>query len=415
MGVNNKVAIASAKLSNYYNKQEVDEIIANLDIPESDLSEYATKEYVNNIVIGGDIDLSDYATKTYVDAINESKANISHIHEQYSLTTHIHNEYVTQEELAAKNYLTEHQDISHLANKSDIPSVKGFATEAWVEKQLENVNVDFTGYATEPWVLEQIDAIPKVDLSEYATKIYVDNLAAGGQIDLSTYATKTYVDAICESKADKSHSHNQYALSTHTHDDILMQYAGLSQSVDNIRKTVYDEQLRAEGAEQAITDMLMQETIGRQEADTELLEEINNKINSIDVYTKEEVDYITGGKRVVYLTCDDFNVLPDEDRVLEDVVYILTDMEDVFASKEYVDNKDDILQANIDAIIVDINNKANAADVYTKEEIDIRTQATDNVLIELEAALDSIIEEAEPAPSEPVEPDPDKPNEGGDN
>ena len=60
-----------------------------------------------------------------------TKADINHTHEEY---------------------LTEHQDISHLASKEEIPSIKGLATEEYVNNQIDNID------------------IPKVDLSNCATK-----------------------------------------------------------------------------------------------------------------------------------------------------------------------------------------------------------------------------------------------------
>lgn len=64
--------------------------------------------------------------------------------------TNVGGDYVTEEELEAKGYLTEHQDISHLAtkeelfskdyndltNKPEIPSIEGLATNT----QIEDIN-----------------------------------------------------------------------------------------------------------------------------------------------------------------------------------------------------------------------------------------------------------------------------------
>lgn len=75
---------------------------------------YATQAFVTNKIAeaqlsgGGDegsIDLSGYATKDELDA----KANVNHNHDtRYALKNHTHNEY-----------LTEHQDVSHLQTKTD--------------------------------------------------------------------------------------------------------------------------------------------------------------------------------------------------------------------------------------------------------------------------------------------------------
>ena len=75
---------------------------------------YATQAFVTNKIAeaqlsgggdGGSIDLSGYATKDELDA----KANANHNHDtRYALKNHTHNEY-----------LTEHQDVSHLQTKTD--------------------------------------------------------------------------------------------------------------------------------------------------------------------------------------------------------------------------------------------------------------------------------------------------------
>ena len=78
----------------------------------------ATEAFVTNAIAnaqldGGEVDLSGYAT---VDALN-LKADLTHTHDQY--LTEVPDEYVTETELTAKGYLTEHQDISGLQPKTD--------------------------------------------------------------------------------------------------------------------------------------------------------------------------------------------------------------------------------------------------------------------------------------------------------
>lgn len=117
-------------------EQYVDNSIKNVKV---DLTGYATETYVNNAIAnaqlsGGDtnVDLSGYATKDDL----KGYAVKEHTHNEY-LTEHqdlsdyalkseiptdylssIPEEYVTETELSAKGYLTEHQDISELVNKS---------------------------------------------------------------------------------------------------------------------------------------------------------------------------------------------------------------------------------------------------------------------------------------------------------
>ena len=87
----------------------------------------ATEAFVTNAIAnaqldGKEVDLSGYAT---IDAL-KLKADLTHTHDQY--LTKVPDEYITETELNAKGYLTEHQDISNLALKSEIPDVSSFIT-----------------------------------------------------------------------------------------------------------------------------------------------------------------------------------------------------------------------------------------------------------------------------------------------
>ena len=55
-----------------------------------------------------------------------------------------------------QGYLTEHQDLSSYALKSEIPSLEGYATEEWVNNQLTNytTNSDFTSLQNRVVTLE---------------------------------------------------------------------------------------------------------------------------------------------------------------------------------------------------------------------------------------------------------------------
>ena len=56
-----------------------------------------------------------------------------------------------------QGFLTEHQDLSGYALKSEIPSLDGYATQSWVTEQgylTEHQSLD--GYATEEWVNNQL-------------------------------------------------------------------------------------------------------------------------------------------------------------------------------------------------------------------------------------------------------------------
>lgn len=92
----------------YATETFVNEAIAGIDVPEAvDLTGYATETFVTNKIAEAQlnveddpIDLSGYATKDDIK----------------NFITEVPSEYVTETELAAKKYLTEHQDISGKAD-----------------------------------------------------------------------------------------------------------------------------------------------------------------------------------------------------------------------------------------------------------------------------------------------------------
>ena len=101
-------------------------------------------------------------------------------------------------------YLTEHQDLSDYALKSELPSTEGLATESYVlaeiaKAQLEESEVDLSSYATKDELREAIESIehPTTDFTGYATEDFVNEAIAGieiPEVDLSEYAkTKTVV------------------------------------------------------------------------------------------------------------------------------------------------------------------------------------------------------------------------------
>lgn len=128
--------------------EEADKIPTKTSELEND-SGFVNEEYVNNKIAeaelgSGDIDLSEYAKKI------EVPTKVSQLENDSGFIKSIPSEYVTETELNNKGYLTEHQDlssyakktdipdVSNFAKKSDIPSINGLATEEYVNTAIQN-------------------------------------------------------------------------------------------------------------------------------------------------------------------------------------------------------------------------------------------------------------------------------------
>ena len=158
-------AVSSIDLSGYALKGEIpslDGYAKTTDIPS--VEGLATKSYVDEniakVATSGDIDLSNYVTKDTVytkeqtDALIPSvPSKVSQLENDSNYLSSIPEEYVTETELSAKGYLTDHQDLSAYALKTEIPTVPSL-----------------DGYATTEYVNNAVSNIPTTDLSNYYTK-----------------------------------------------------------------------------------------------------------------------------------------------------------------------------------------------------------------------------------------------------
>lgn len=191
----NGISTGDIDLSDYVTKAELQAKLDALDI-NIDLSPYATKEELTQAI--NSIDLSSYATKSEIPSLDgyakltDLPTKVSQLENDNNYLTSVPEEYVTETELNAKGYLTEHQDLSDYALKTEIPSLDGLATTEYVDNAIANVpsggggNVDLSNYytkeetnalipsteglATEEYVSTAINSIPATDLSNYYTK-----------------------------------------------------------------------------------------------------------------------------------------------------------------------------------------------------------------------------------------------------
>lgn len=116
---------------------------AKLEGEEVDLSGYATEDYVDTAIQNAqladkDIDLTNYYTKQETEAL---------IPDTSSFLKEVPDEYVTESELTAKGYLTEHQSLAGLATTLEVEThAKDSAAHVTSEeKQQWNAKSNFSG------------------------------------------------------------------------------------------------------------------------------------------------------------------------------------------------------------------------------------------------------------------------------
>ncbi len=213
---------ARTKPADYvYTETEIknyDELKERIDeIEKNGFSEEVVAEAVDNYFEKNPIEVTGYATEEYVDkaieAIPEPEkvdltpyAKKEDIPDISDFISKIPEEYITETELNAKGYLTEHQDLTNYAKLSDIPTRVG---------QLSNDR----GYITQHQDISHLATIGQVQKVEEKIPTKTSDLTNDRGFltehqDLS-------------GKADKEHTHSSYALKEHSHSEYLTEHQSL--------------------------------------------------------------------------------------------------------------------------------------------------------------------------------------------
>lgn len=181
------------ELKDYYTKGEVDtaikEAVDNIetDVPDVDLTGYATEKYVDDKIADIDIpetDLSDYynkgatdtAIKAAVDAIVHPKTDLSNYYTREETNNQINNKIAEIPKTDLSGYYTKGETNTAIKNAVDA---------------IEHPTTDLSNYynkqETDKQIKDKVDAIeiPETDLSNYYTKGQTETLVAEaiGQIE----------------------------------------------------------------------------------------------------------------------------------------------------------------------------------------------------------------------------------------
>ena len=176
------INIPETDLSDYYtkgevyNKNEVNELIDGVNAGDVDLTNYYTKQEVDDKIPS----LSGYATEQWVEEKNylteqqslEDYAKKSDIPDVSEFIKEIPSEYITEEELNGKGYLTSIPD-TYVTDGELSTAISDKVSQTALNEAIEGVEnkiPSLDGYATEQWVENKKYLTEHQDLTEYAKK-----------------------------------------------------------------------------------------------------------------------------------------------------------------------------------------------------------------------------------------------------
>ena len=188
-------------LSNYTTTEDVKKAIEEIDFPETDLTGYATEEFVNDAI--GKIefpetDLTDYATKENVSEAVREHATKKDIH----ITQAERDSWFDGEYGSLKNAPSISEDEEDNYTIADKNGLVAFKVDSEGKTHTAALAINGEDATTKQYVdsaikqaVDNID-IPEVDLSNHATKQYVDEAIDNIEFpvtDLTGYATEQFV------------------------------------------------------------------------------------------------------------------------------------------------------------------------------------------------------------------------------
>ena len=209
-----------------YNDTDLRNRVINLENkPPLDTSEFVTNQAlesrgyikdVSNLVTKEELESKNYLTTPYNDIplkerveVLENKVDKDTVYNDSELRERVTNlenkpnvdlsNYVTNEQLENKHYLTEHQQITHLATTSDLEALKNIAvSKSELSKKLDTTEfntfkdsvVTKTELAEKGYISDLSNYVTKEELHE-ATEIDYSNIVTTDELEAKHYVTET--------------------------------------------------------------------------------------------------------------------------------------------------------------------------------------------------------------------------------
>ena len=208
----------STDLNDYYDKNDIDSIINNKANKVhkhtlSDISDYIAPKIPTKVselendskfITEDDIDLSNYYTKEEVDDLINNSGDVT-----IPITPIVLDDSVTENSSngvkSSGIYAFVKDEISKIEHpEQNTPNLEGYATEKYVQDEIAKI---------------EIPEVPSLD--GYATKEYVSNEISNLDIpNLEGYATQEWVEEQSFLKELPSHTHDEYLTENDIHDSV---------------------------------------------------------------------------------------------------------------------------------------------------------------------------------------------------
>ena len=352
-----------------YDDSEVKQRLTTLENkPTIDTSHFVTDETLETK--GYIKDVSNLATKEELEAVRGSQPSIDNL--------------VTKDELASKNYLTEHQDTSNFALKSEIPQQYNDTEVKERLTTLENkAPVDLSNLATKQELNEVRNSQPTVDTSNLVTR---DELAAKNYVTDEVLENKGYLTShqslenlVTKQELEEKHfltdqALNNYALKSELYNDtdLKSRVEVLEQKTD--KDTVYDDTPLKERVT-ALESKAIEGGAYDDKPIRDRLDVLEAKHDNDTIYDDTEVK-----RRLTELESKpavDTSVFVTEEKLAEKGYLTQHQSLENVVTKEELNNKG-YLTSHQD--ISNLATKEELAKVVTKEELEAKHFVTDEVL-----------------------------------
>lgn len=195
----NKVTIASASFTNYYDKTEIDELLGakqQLYMTQEEYNNLSDEEKLNDNVVFNITDaVTEYPTIEQVNALVSNKADIHHTHNDYATISYV-NEAISNVEVGGPIDLSEYAKIDHEHDNYALINHNhdNYALTSHNHNNYALINHNHNNYA--PIVHEHNDYLTAIP-DEYITneELEAKNYVTNEELETKDYVTNAVFNA----------------------------------------------------------------------------------------------------------------------------------------------------------------------------------------------------------------------------